>query len=46
LRFVQAGLDDGDLGVVGDQEPRYAVDRCQGATCVLTIKVITSQSMD
>jgi hypothetical protein len=33
LRFVQAGLDDGDLGIVGNDETWHAADRCKGA-CV------------
>jgi hypothetical protein len=30
-RLVQACLDDGDLGVVGDDEARHAADRHEGA---------------
>ena len=31
LRLVQAGLDDGDLGVVGHEQARHAADRREGA---------------
>jgi hypothetical protein len=31
LRLVQAGFDDGDLGVVGHQQPRHAADRGEGS---------------
>jgi hypothetical protein len=31
LRLVQAGLDDGDLGVVGNDETRHAADGGTGA---------------
>jgi hypothetical protein len=31
LRLVQAGLDDGDLGVVGNDETWHAADGCKGA---------------
>jgi hypothetical protein len=30
LRLVQAGLDDGDLGVVRDEKTRHTVDGCKG----------------
>ena len=31
LRLVQAGLDDSDPGVVGNDETRHAADGCKGA---------------
>ena len=31
LRSAQAGLDGGDLGVIGDYETRHAADGCQRA---------------
>jgi hypothetical protein len=31
LRFVLGGLDDGDLGIVGNNETRNATDRRKGA---------------
>ena len=31
LRLVQTGLDDGDLGIVGNDETWHAADGCQGA---------------
>ena len=31
LRLVQAGLDDGDLGVVGNNETWHPADGCKGA---------------
>jgi hypothetical protein len=31
LRLVQTGLDDGDLGLIGNDETRHAADGCKGA---------------
>src|SRR5262245_49674562 len=31
LRLVQAGLDDGDLGIVGNDETRHSADGCKRA---------------
>jgi hypothetical protein len=31
LRLVQTGLDDGDLGIVGNDETRHSADGCKGA---------------
>ena len=31
LRFIEAGSDDGNLGVVGNDEARYPANSCKGA---------------